>query len=192
MDAVAILFRTRAERRAGAMLYHDGRDRGNAAAVKPPAMPILWAAVGVLVILASVLGAGPSAAAATPPPDGTFGPAVGPRALQGGLASIARDRLEGHTTASGELYNRNTLTAAHPLLPFGTLVRVTNLENRRSVVVRINDRGPAAGNRVIDLTPRAAAAIGLQGIAMAQVKLEIVGQSASRLAPPPDDRPASQ
>ena len=154
-------------------------------------MPSLRAVVGVLGILACILGPGPAARAAAPLPDGTFGPAAAPRALPGGQASIARDRLEGHTTASGELYNRNSLTAAHPLLPFGTLVRVTNLENRRSVVVRINDRGSAAGNRVITLTPRAAAAIGLQGIAMAQVKLEVVGQGASRLPPPPGDRPAS-
>ena len=64
-------------------------------------------------------------------------------------------------------------------------MRVTNLQNRRAVIVRINDRGSAVGNRVIDLTPRAADAIGLFGINTATVKLEVLGASAGRLAPPP-------
>jgi rare lipoprotein A len=112
------------------------------------------------------------------------------RAEKGGLASIAHERLEAHTTASGELYNRNALTAAHRSLPFGTLVRVTNVQNKRSVIVRINDRAPAAGSHVIDLTPRAGAAIGLIGISTAEVRLDIVGSSGGRLAPPPADEAA--
>jgi rare lipoprotein A len=126
------------------------------------------------------------AVAADAAPDGTYGPGPAPmtRLEKGGLAGISRDRLEAHTTASGELYNRNTLTAAHRSLPFGTLVRVTNLQNRRSVIVRINDRGSAVGNRVIDLTPRAADAIGLFGIGTATVKLEVLGASMGRLTPP--------
>jgi rare lipoprotein A len=75
------------------------------------------------------------------------------------------------------------LTAGHRTLPLGTLVRVTNLENRRTVIVRINDRSSAVGTRIIDLTPRAAAVIGLQGIATVPVKLEVIGASAARLTP---------
>lgn len=112
------------------------------------------------------------------------GPGTLTRIQRDGLAGIVHDRLDARTTASGELYNRGALTAAHRSLPFGTLVRVTNVQNKRSVVVRINDRASAAGNRLIDLTPRAAAAIGLQGIAVAEVRLEVMGQGAPRLAPP--------
>jgi rare lipoprotein A len=124
---------------------------------------------------------------AAPPAPGTTTPRPPPggpaRPDQGGLASITRDRLEGFTTASGEPYSRNTMTAGHRTLPFGTLVKVTNLDNRRTVVVRINDRSSAVGPRIIDLTPRAASVIGLQGIATAPVRLEVIGSSAVRLTP---------
>lgn len=106
---------------------------------------------------------------------------------QGGLASITRDRLEGFKTASGEPYSRNGMTAAHRNLPFGTLVRVTNLDNRRSVIVRINDRSSAIGARIIDLTPRAAAIIGLQGIDTVRVKVEVIGASGVRVTAPAVD-----
>lgn len=109
-----------------------------------------------------------------------------PRTQNVGIATISRDRLDGHTTASGELYNRNALAAAHRSLPLGTMVRVTNVKNQRSVVVRINDRGAGIGNRIIDLTPRAAAMIGLHGISVGEVRLDVVGAGAPRLPP---DRP---
>ena len=111
------------------------------------------------------------------------GPVV-PKVQNTGVAGIIRDRLEGHTTASGELYNRNALAAAHRSLPYGTMVRVTNVKNQRVVTVRINDRGTGAGNHIIDLTPRAAAMLGLHGIAVAEVKLEVAGSGAGRLPPP--------
>jgi rare lipoprotein A len=113
------------------------------------------------------------------------GPLV-PKVQNLGSAAIIRDRLDGHTTASGELYNRNALAAAHRTLPFGTTVRVTNMKNQRSVVVRINDRGAGIGNRIIDLTPRAAAMIGLQGISVGEVRLDVLASGAGRLPPPPD------
>lgn len=75
------------------------------------------------------------------------------------------------TTASGERMNPNALTAAHRTLPFGTKVRVKNLHNGRSVVVRINDRGPFVGGRVIDLSKAAAAQIGIIGAGTAKVSL---------------------
>lgn len=91
-----------------------------------------------------------------------------------GVASVYARHLDGRTTASGEVYDPTALTAAHPSLPFGTRVRVTNLGNHRSVVVRINDRGPYAGRRVIDLTPRAAEAIGIPRLALGRVRLDVV------------------
>jgi rare lipoprotein A len=81
--------------------------------------------------------------------------------VQGGIASV----YSGGGTASGERMNPGALTAAHPSLPFGTKVRVTNRHTGRSVVVRINDRGPFVKGRVIDLSPAAAKAIGVGGIA---------------------------
>ena len=81
--------------------------------------------------------------------------------LSGGIASV----YSGGGTASGERMNPGALTAAHPSLPFGTKVRVTNRHTGRSVVVRINDRGPFVKGRVIDLSPAAAKAIGVGGIA---------------------------
>ncbi len=81
--------------------------------------------------------------------------------LSGGIASV----YSGGGTASGERMNPSALTAAHPSLPFGTKVRVTNSHTGRSVVVRINDRGPFVKGRIIDLSPAAAKAIGVGGIA---------------------------
>ena len=84
-----------------------------------------------------------------------------PAQAQGGKASWYGS---GHRTANGERFNPNGLTAAHRSLPFGTRVRVTNHANGRSVVVRINDRGPFVGGRVIDLARGSARAIGLGGV----------------------------
>ncbi|GAB3369396.1 septal ring lytic transglycosylase RlpA family protein [Azotobacter armeniacus] len=78
----------------------------------------------------------------------------------------------GELTASGERFNRNALTAAHRSLPFGTRVRVTNLENQRSVVVRINDRGPAVRGRIIDLSHEAAQRLGILPDGVVPVRLE--------------------
>jgi rare lipoprotein A len=81
----------------------------------------------------------------------------------------------GHTTASGERMNANALAAAHRNLPFGTKVRVENLANGKSVVVRINDRGPYAGGRVIDVTQGAAKQLGMIKSGVAKVKVTVVG-----------------
>jgi len=72
--------------------------------------------------------------------------------LEYGSASYYADKFQGKPTASGELYDRNKLTAAHRTLPFGTLCRVTNTTNKKSVTVRINDRGPHVKGRIIDLS----------------------------------------
>lgn len=91
-----------------------------------------------------------------------------------GMASYYADSLQGNPTASGEAYDRNALTAAHKTLPFGTSVKVTNLDNGRSVVVRINDRGPHVKNRVIDVSGIAAEKLGLLDSGTAKVKLEVL------------------
>jgi len=88
----------------------------------------------------------------------------------------------GRTTASGERFNMNAMTAAHRSLPFGTRVRVTNLNNGKSVVVRINDRGPFKHGRVIDLSRAAAKKIGLtEHAGLAPVKVEVLKRKASAL-----------
>ena len=89
-----------------------------------------------------------------------------------GLASHYARRFEGRRTASGEPYDERELTGAHRTLPFGTRVRVTNLSNHRSVVVRINDRGPFRKGRIIDLSRRAARDLGFLREGMARVRLE--------------------
>jgi rare lipoprotein A len=95
-----------------------------------------------------------------------------------GVASMygsKRDGYAGGRTASGERVHSGALTAAHRTLPFGTMVRVTNHRNNKSVVVRINDRGPFVRGRVIDLTPAGARAIGMGGLA--PVSLSVVGRN---------------
>ncbi len=87
---------------------------------------------------------------------------------ESGIASVYA--YSGQRTASGERAQPNGLTAAHRTLPFGTRVRVTNKRNGRSVVVRINDRGPFVRGRVIDLTPAAAQALGFSGLASVSVQ----------------------
>lgn len=89
-----------------------------------------------------------------------------------GMASWYGPGFYGHRTASGQRLDKVSLTAAHRTLPFGTLVRVTNQHNKKSCVVKINDRGPYAHGRVIDLSAGAARAIGLSGVA--RVRLEVV------------------
>jgi rare lipoprotein A len=91
-----------------------------------------------------------------------------------GEASWYGKRYHGRTTANGERFDMNALTAAHRRLPFGTLVRVTNLSNKRSLVVRINDRGPYAGGRIIDLSRRAASILGFQRLGVARVRVQTV------------------
>jgi rare lipoprotein A len=91
-----------------------------------------------------------------------------------GKASFYADQFHGHTTANGETFNMHQLTAAHPSLPFGTWVRVTNLRNGRDVVVRINDRGPFVKGRIIDLSIGAAKEIGILKSGTVQVKLETI------------------
>jgi rare lipoprotein A len=95
-----------------------------------------------------------------------------PGHVQIGDASWYGARHNGRRTASGEPYDPQSLTAAHPSLPLDSTVRVTNLKNGRSVEVRVNDRGPFTGRRVIDLSAKAAETIGLKARGVARVKVE--------------------
>ena len=91
-----------------------------------------------------------------------------------GVASYYGPGFHGRRTANGERFDMHAMTAAHRTLPFGTLVKVTNLSNGKSTVVRVTDRGPYVGNRVIDLSVAAAKQIGSTHSGVAQVSLEIV------------------
>lgn len=93
---------------------------------------------------------------------------------QTGKASFYADKFEGRTTASGEKYKHNKLTAAHKTLPFGTKVKVTNLSNNKEVEVIINDRGPYVDGRIIDLSKSAAEILGFINLGLAEVKMEVM------------------
>ena len=94
--------------------------------------------------------------------------------FQVGTASWYGEDFEGKPTASGEPYNMYALTAAHPTLPLGTMVRVTNLGNRRAVIVRINDRGPIVPGRIIDVSYSAAKVLKFQARGTQRVRLDVV------------------
>ena len=91
-----------------------------------------------------------------------------------GTASWYGDYFQGRATASGEPYNMYDLTAAHPTLPLGSWVRVTNLRNGRAVVVRINDRGPVVPGRIIDLSYNTARVLQFQSQGLQRVRLDVV------------------
>lgn len=117
--------------------------------------------------------AGTAVPAATPAP-------ASAGAIETGLGAVYSDRLHGRRTASGERYDRARLTAAHKTLPFGTKVKVTNTKNQKTVVVRINDRGPTQAGRILDLSPTAAKALGIGAKGMGEVTAEVVGEASKR------------
>jgi len=96
-----------------------------------------------------------------------------------GYASWYGPGFDGNMSASGEVFNQNSLTAAHRTLPFGTRVRVTNMDNGQSVIVRINDRGPFHGDRIIDLSAAAARVVGVMQSGVAPVRLDILSPQAA-------------
>ena len=99
----------------------------------------------------------------------------GPEEIQG-LASFYGRRFEGKRTASGERFDRHALTAAHRTLPFGTRLQVTNLGNQKSVIVRVNDRGPQTHERLIDVSYAAARALGMIASGLARVQIKVLGK----------------
>lgn len=104
-------------------------------------------------------------------PFASHGPAAGTKTASQGIASFY---TEGTRTASGEKFNTHDLTAAHPTLPFGTRLRVTNVTTGQAVTVRVNDRGPYIQGRIVDVSYSAADALGMVGKGLANVKLDVV------------------
>lgn len=102
--------------------------------------------------------------------------------VETGIASWYGPGFDGKKTANGEIFDKRELTAAHRTLQMPSLVRVTNLDNGRSIIVRINDRGPFKRNRVIDVSEKAAELLGFKGIGTAKVRLEVLQQESLRIA----------
>ena len=94
-----------------------------------------------------------------------------------GMASWYGDDFHGRYTANGEVFDMNSISAAHPTLPLPSYVRVTNLANNHSIIVRVNDRGPYTGGRLIDLSVKTARLLGFHGQGLARVKVEYVGRA---------------
>ncbi|MBN2170148.1 MAG: septal ring lytic transglycosylase RlpA family protein [Candidatus Krumholzibacteriota bacterium] len=131
-----------------------------------------------LTVLAALLLAGCTARTPVPraAPD-RAAPRPAPRPTgetQTGIASYYAHKYHGRRTASGEIFDMHALTAAHRSLPFGTRVRVTNLANGRSLVLRINDRGPFVRGRIIDVSLRAARDLGFFVQGTTRVRLEVL------------------
>jgi rare lipoprotein A len=132
----------------------------------------------------------PAAAAEPAPAAPAAMPAPAPKATASAMSADASEgkvayygrKFAGRKTASGERFNPNALTMAHKTLPMGTMVRVTNLKNNKSVVVRVNDRGPSTGDRVGDLSQAAAGKIKMLRSGVIDARLEVVGTAKARKA----------
>lgn len=150
--------------------------------------------VAALALLVTVAGVASQAVADAPVHQEH--PARSGKWYQIGKASWYGRRFQGHRTASGEAFDLNMLTCAHRTLPIGSLVRVTNLTNKRSIMVRVNDRGPIPNSKIVDLSWAAARSLGFSKMGSARVRLERVeGAEAAllnwpNLGRPGDDRQA--
>jgi rare lipoprotein A len=133
------------------------------------------------IFAALAIGAALAGCVATPPPPPPPVVQKPPAFTQVGMASYYGPGLNRKPTADGEPFDMNALTAAHRSLPLNSKVRVTNLENGRSVIVRINDRGPFAANRIIDLSVKAARELGMTHDGVTRVKLELLGEGEASL-----------
>lgn len=134
----------------------------------------IFCAAAVILALVALVGCGKRRPA---PPPISSSPSPGGRAAKSelrGIASFYGDPHNGRPTANGEIFDKHAMTAAHRTLPFNTRVRVQDLDNHRSVVVRINDRGPFVAGRIIDLSEEAARRLGMIGAGTARVRLEIL------------------
>jgi rare lipoprotein A len=107
----------------------------------------------------------------------TYVPEDNPHYRAEGVASWYGSDFHGRLTANGEVFDRASMSAAHATLPLPSYVRVTNLSNHKSVIVRVNDRGPYSGNRLIDVSERAASLLGFSGSGLAPVRVEYVGRA---------------
>jgi rare lipoprotein A len=118
-------------------------------------------------------------------------PTPEPGYAQTGMASWYGPQFHGQRTASGEVFDQEALTAAHPTLPIPSLVQVTNLENGREVIVRVNDRGPFVGERLIDMSRGAAEALGFEQAGHARVHVRYLGPAPRRVNADGSEAPAS-
>ena len=107
----------------------------------------------------------------------TYYPSENPAYRAEGIASWYGPDFHGRLTANGEVFDMHGISAAHPTMPLPSYARVTNLDNRRSIIVRVNDRGPYARNRIIDLSIGAANALGFYGDGLAHVRVEYAGRA---------------
>jgi rare lipoprotein A len=149
-----------------------------------------------IVILGIVLIA-VAGCSSSPPPQGTYKlgqpyqiqgrwyyPEYDPDYDRTGIASWYGEPFHGRATANGEIFDRGIVTAAHPTLPLPSLVRVTNLDNQREMVIRVNDRGPFVGDRIIDLSQEAARELGFEQQGTAPVRVQFVGLAEAGGTPP--------
>jgi len=134
---------------------------------------ILTLAGAALVVFLGVAGA----RAASPAEHLNLKPTGHHHWYEFGIASWYGHFFQGKTTASGEPFNENALTCAHRTLPLGSVLKVTNLRNNRSVIVTVNDRGPVPKDRVIDLSKAAAEDLGFSERGLTPVKVELIGPS---------------
>jgi len=116
-------------------------------------------------------------------------PSYDPGYAEVGVASWYGHPFHGRATANGELFDRDVLSAAHPTLPLPSIVRVTNLANQRQLEVRVNDRGPFVGDRVIDLSQAAARELGFEQNGLAEVRVEFVRLADAEGTPPQPTSP---
>ena len=145
------------------------------ASAQSPAAPA--AALPAAAPAAVIPAANPAAKSAPAPV--ALKPQTSGDALEGKIAFYGA-KFNGRKTASGERFNASAMTMAHKTLPFGTLVKVSNPKNKRSVVVRVNDRGPSTPDRIGDLTRAAALKLGIVKAGTADVTLTIVGKSKAK------------
>lgn len=158
-----------------------GKERGEISMARMT--PYRCAAFALLAVILTACSTAPRESRA--PSDGWIGqpytvkgvryqPRAEPNYDAVGIASWYGGKFHGRKTASGQRFDKNALTAAHKTLPFGTRVKVTNLRTKRSVVVTINDRGPFVHGRIVDLSQRAAEAIGLRHTGTGKVRVQVV------------------